>query len=39
MLLTLYLQMSSFDNLANSLGRDQAQQNGGPVLDPNYLTL
>ena len=36
---TLYLQVSSADNFANSLDPDQARQNVGPDLDPNSLIL
>ena len=37
--LILYLLVSSADNFANSLDPDQARQNVGPDMDPNFLTL
>ena len=37
--LTLYLLVSSADNLSNSLDLDQTQQNVRPDLDPNCLTF
>ena len=37
--LILYLPVSSARTSANSLYPDQAQQNVGPDLDPNCLTL
>ena len=37
--LTLYLLVSSADNLCKQLDPDQARQNVGPDLDPNCLTL
>ena len=36
--LTLYLPLSSIDTFANSMDPDQAQQNVGPDLGPNWLT-
>ena len=36
---TLTISVPSTDNIANSLIPDQAQQNIGPYLNPNGLTL